>query len=356
MKPFFPSLALVLGAFAAPAQPQCAPFPNCLYVTPINVTFTVTTSTLVYLDAASIPRSISFAIRRPNGLAGALPVVIWSHGGAQGNTNPLAGLSEWSELTARAGYISVNIAHAPRSNFQLNSLCAALGVPGCVAFNHLSWDRPHDISRVIDRLSALNAAGPLQGRIDMNRIAVGGHSAGSGGTLSIAGAVRFITNTPQALSDPRPVAFLALSPQGPISEGFFDMDFRSSATSWDNISRPVLVVTGDGDNTCTPPGTCIGGTPPSVRRIAYDRMPAGDKYLMYIRDTDTFHGLFGFNIAECVSIGVGVAKCNAFRQWLSSSALAFLDAHVRGSATARTWLQSGFIKQASAGVVEWKKK
>ena len=71
---------------------------------------------------------------------------------------------------------------------------------------------------------------------------------------------------------------------------------------------------------------------------------------------ETFHGLFGFNIAECVSRGVAPGKCNAFRQWLTSSALAFLDAHVRNSNLAKAWLVGGFVQQASAGVVEWKSK
>jgi acetyl esterase/lipase len=331
------------------AAPSCGPYPNCLYVTPVNVSFLVSTSQVTYQDAASLPRTISFAIRTPNGLAGPLPVVIWSHGGAEGHLDPLTALSEWGELTARAGYISVGIAHAPRPTFAVSSLCNALGIPDCTTFKYLNWDRPHDISKVIDRLAAINAAaGPLQGRINMNKIAVGGHSAGSGGTLSVAGAVRFFANTPKALADPRPVAFLAFSPQGPGSEGFFETDFQFPHTSWDNISRPVLAGTGDGDNTCNPAAEC-SGTSPSVRRISYDQMPTGGKYLMHIHDTDTFHGLFGFNIAECVSRGVAPGKCNAFRQWLASSALAFLDAHVRGSVAAKGWLLGGYIEQASAG-------
>jgi hypothetical protein len=358
MKHFYLALYL-LGASGGIVQaaPSCAPYPNCLYVAPINVTFAVSTSSVTYQDASSSPRTISFAIRTPNGLAGALPVVIWSHGGSQGNNNPLTALSEWGELTARAGYISVGIAHASRSNFSRQLLCSALGVSDCTTFNYLNWDRPHDIAKVIDRLAVLNAAaGPLQGRINMNRIAVGGHSAGSGGTLSVAGARRFFTNTPQTLADPRPIAFLALSPQGPATDGFFDTEFRFPHTSWEGISRPVLVATGDGDNTCGNPATGCTGTSPTVRRIAYDLMPAGNKYLMHIHDTDTFHGLFGFNIAECISRGVAPGKCNGFRQWLTSSALAFLDAHVRGSIVARNWLLGGFIEQASAGAVEWKSK
>ena len=356
MKPFYFALS-ILGASAFWGQAAtCPPYPNCLYVTPVNVTFTVSTSSVTYQDAASLQRTISFAIRTPNGLAGPLPVVIWAHGGYEGNLNPLTALSEWGELTARAGYISVGIAHAPRLNFSQKLLCGTLGISDCATFRHLNWDRPHDISKVIDRLAAINAAaGPLHGRININRIAVGGHSAGSGGAMSVAGALRFFTNAPQALADPRPIAFMAFSPQGP-SDGFFETDFRFPHTSWDNITRPMLVGTGDGDNTCgNSPAACIG-TSPSIRRIPYELMPPGDKYLMHIHDTDTFHGLFGFNIAECVSTGVAPGKCAAFRQWLASSTLAFLDAHVRNSNLAKAWLLGGFIQQASAGVVEWKSK
>ena len=354
---YFGLSLLAASAGLVPAAPSCPPYPNCLYVTPVNVNFAVSTSSVTYQDASSSPRTISFAIRTPIGLGGALPVVVWSHGGSQGHLNPLTALSEWGELTARAGYISVGIAHAPRSNFSRQLLCSALGVSDCATFSYLNWDRPHDISRVIDRLTALNAAvGPLQGRININRIAVGGHSAGSGGTLSVAGALRVFTNAPRNLADPRPIAFLAFSPQGPVSDGFFETDFRSPHTSWSDISRPVLLSTGDGDNTCgNSAGECVG-TSPSVRRIPYDLMPAGNKYLMHIHDTDTFHGLFGFNIAECISRGVAPGKCTAFRQWLASSALAFLDANVRGSIVARTWLLGGFIQQASGGIVEWKSK
>jgi len=128
MKPFYAVLSM-LGASAFFAQATCPPYPNCLYVTPVNVTFTVSTSSVTYQDEASLPRTISFAIRTPNGLAGPLPVVIWSHGGLDGNINPLAALSEWGELTARAGYISVGIAHAPRPAFSLKLLAPRSAYP-----------------------------------------------------------------------------------------------------------------------------------------------------------------------------------------------------------------------------------
>src|SRR5262245_56227095 len=114
MKPFYFALLILGGSAFVTNAATCPPYPNCLYVTPITVAFAVSTSSVTYQDEASLPRTISFAIRTPNGLAGPLPVVIWSHGGYEGSINPLTALSEWGELTARAGYISVGIAHTPR--------------------------------------------------------------------------------------------------------------------------------------------------------------------------------------------------------------------------------------------------
>jgi acetyl esterase/lipase len=337
---------------------QCPGFPGCLYQPP-QFTFTETDGSVTYTDIAGRARTINILIRQPNLPASPLPVVVWSHGGAEGQTNARAALREWSETTARSGYLTVSIAHTPRGAARRTDLCLALGITDpndCEGFKYLNWDRPNDIKQVLDDLERRNAQGSLQGRIDLNRIAVGGHSAGSGGILSIAGAVRVFNGTFRSFTDPRPVAFLAFSPQGPTSEGFFDTDFHRQDTSWDPLPRPVLVGTGDGDGGCEPPGNCIpGGESPFGRRAGFNRMPAGGKYLLYIHDADAYHGAFALD-GDCVAKGVPAAKCQAFSHWLTSAALAFLDAHVRGVNLAHVWLQNEFIRPASNDTVEWLKK
>jgi LytTr DNA-binding domain len=64
-----------------------------------------------------------------------------------------------------------------------------------------------------------------------------GHSAGAGGALSVAGALRNFTGTPGSLAEPRPAAFLSFSPQQPGTEGFCDTDFRKPLHSWQPIAR-----------------------------------------------------------------------------------------------------------------------
>ena len=210
----------------------------------------------------------------------------------------------------------MTIAHQPRDLTSRYALCAAppltMDTATCDLFKHLHWDRPHDISAVINGLERLNAAGEFRGQIDLLRIAVGGHSAGSSGALSVAGALRNFTGPVLDMHDGRPVAFLALSPQGPGGEGFFDTDFKKPAHSWMSVDRPVLLGTGDGDNVChrsAEPGTCVGDSP-YVRRIGFERPPAGNKYQIYIHDADIFHTLFELNTADCAAKNVDQGKCD----------------------------------------------
>ena len=336
-----------------------------LYFPSVRYTFTEFERATTYLDVAGLPRTVNALIRVPTGAPRPLPVVIWSHGGARGKENPRKSLAEWSIVTAEAGFLTVSIAHTPReappAGDSRRRLCQALVPPlddaACKVFKHLSWDRPHDIRAVVDALERMNAQGELRGQIDVLRIAVGGHSAGSGGALMVAGALRKFGGAPVDLSDPRPVAFLAFSPQQPGSDGFFDTGFKNAEHSWKYITRPVLVATGDGDSTCKPgvePGSCIGETP-FGRRIAFARMPSGSKYHLYVHDESAFHTLFALGTSKCAlpRIDVDQRKCDEIARWLESAALAFLDGHVRGDALALEWLRSDNTVAASRSVVEW---
>lgn len=330
------------------------------------------TETITYSDIAGLLRSVPIAIRIPITASVPMPVVIWSHGGAEGHTKPENTLVEWSETTAEAGYLTISIAHVPRTNTRW-PLCQAIAatVPGsrwdlndqhtCKNFKYLNWDRPHDIRAVLDDLERRNAQGDLQGLIDLEHIAVGGHSSGSSGALTVGGALRNLTGTPVDLSDPdrRPVAFLAFSPQQSGSEGFFDTDYQQPIHSWTPIARPVLMGTGDGDSTCNrleEPGSCYGDTPYG-RRIGFERLSPGDKYLIYFHDTDTFHELFALNTHN-PKCGADVAqqKCDEIARTLRSVALAFLDGYLRQNAFALQWLGRNDVELATEGVAEWSRK
>ena len=359
--------SLLVAACLAPAiagaqAPTCdqAQSPDCLYFPAAQYGFTSFERSVFYADNAGQLREVKLLIRQPTGAPLPMPAVLWSHGGFDGKRNAAFSMVEWSELSARAGYLTVSIAHANRNDESRASLCASLGIATapCDVFSYLNWDRPHDIRAVLDEVERM-ADGEFRGQIDKTKVAVGGHSAGSGGAQTIAGAKRRFVAAPLELPDPRPIAFLALSPQQPGSEGFFDTSFRNTLDSWSGMRRPVFTATGDGDSTCNAglePGSCIGDTPYG-RRIGFQRMPAdGNKYQLYIHDADAFHMLFELSASQCSVLNVDQAKCDEFVRWLSSAGLAFLDGHVRGVPAALQWLQSDRVRNASRGVAEWLRK
>ena len=355
---------LVAGALASPvAMAQtgaCGPFPGCLYQPPATYSVDLASAVVTYTDVAGLEREVPIAMRQPRGKPGPFPVVIWVHGGGEGHTNPVTSMEEWSQVTAQAGYLSIAGAHQLRTGKSRDLLCMALGVAptGCTEFQPLDWDRPKDVSAIIDELVRLNGQGPWRGQIDVNRIAVGGHSAGSAATMTVAGARRLLVDksVPWNLTDPRPVAFLGFSPQGPGHIGFFDTDFQQPQTSWDPITRPVLMGTGDGDAHCEGPVRDLCQDTPMLRRIAFDRLHPGDKYLMYINHPDTFHTIFALNTGVCSEKNVSQSDCTAFASWLKSTALAFLDFYLEGRLAANTWLQNPYLKVASSGVTEVERK
>jgi acetyl esterase/lipase len=303
--------------------------------TAVDVRPGVTTRVVELVDTAAIggPRRIPIAIRKPAAIT-PRPVVVWSHGGAGGKTDPLDSLPEWSTVTAEHGYYTVSIAHVPRSCDEQTALCMALGVTPCVcdqSFKYLNWDRPHDIGVVLDYLETIATTDNL----DLANLAVGGHSAGAGAAMMIAGATRVYTTDAVSLADPRPRAFLAFSPQGPGSEGFLD-------TSYGAVARTLLVGTGDGDIT--------DGDTPDVRRMAYDLSPGLNKFLVYIADPRTRHTTFEHKTDGCVRGGADLTTCQQFLTWLDPAALNFLDATLRRDHTARDWMTSTALADLSGGV------
>lgn len=355
---------LVLGSIAsAQLPPACNPYPNnCLY-TGLGVAFSSTSIPFTYQDPAGRSRTLTVQVRIPNIPTVALPVVIWSHGG-EGTTDAPNAMRLWSEATARAGYLTVSIAHTPRSASEKAEICQQLqieGEPECTYLNPLIFDKPSDIIQVLDGLERLNLGGPpeIRGRIDLNRIAVAGHADGSSAALSLAGAKRLLTTTDREnaddFSDPRPVAFVALSPQSATNEGFFDTDINRDTTSWTGIARPVLLATGAGDNNCLFGRGCVVGNSPARRRTVLDLLSPGSKYEMFLESTKAGHDFFGSpDPAACQAQGVAPALCNNLEQWLRSTVVAFLDANVRTLPAAQTWIQNGLIRAASGNDVQWR--
>ncbi|MFT5432042.1 MAG: hypothetical protein ACI9OJ_002740 [Myxococcota bacterium] len=352
-----------------------------------------------YTDISGAERTVRIEIRRPMGAPEPSPLIVWSHGGGAGRVNPATVGVGWGEVFTGAGFVSIAIAHEGRGATSASDLCFALdldecdlvsctadadclrvvvsseetapcvadptlGGGYCRVMKDLSWDRPNDLREVLDWVESEASGGMLDGVVDVNRIAYGGHSAGSGSTMMVAGAARrWRTNGEDSLLvDPRPVAFMSCSPQGPDDAGFTAASFtreRCEALATPEqlpgcLTRPHLTLTGSGDG-----GDGVGGN----RRLSFDLAPAGDRYLGYILENAPQHTTFNYETEGCEryaqdnALGSEYpARCTQYLLWLRSAALAFFDATLRDSSDAKAYLASGNLGALSGQVFEWTAK
>lgn len=225
-------------------------------------------------------RDLPVRIRWP-AAAGARPVVIYSHG--------LGGSREggdvWGRAWCDAGFVVVHLQHpgsdTPVLRAGLPALRAAGNAEQLIA-------RAADVRFALDeierrRLADAGVAGDAANArtwrdVRSDTIGLAGHSFGAQTSQAVAGQ-RF--PVPADLADPRPKAFIALSPSThraamPVQDQF------------GTIRRPFLAITGslDGD----PFGAYKGGEP---RARIFEGLPPGQRALLWLEGAD--HSTFGGN-------------------------------------------------------------
>ncbi len=298
--------------------------------------------TCEYTDEASLPRRIRIEVRVPDGAPQPMPVVVWSHGGSSGQTEPGGVGTDWSREFVSAGYMVVAIAHAPRDpDTELAPLTNELGFAPGTLWKYLNWDRPNDVRCVLDWVVA-QASGPRAGIIDASRIVYAGHSAGGGSAMMVNGATREYAGVVRGLSDPRPVAFISCSPQGPGDDEF-------TSGSFANMARPHLFLTGAGDDQ---------GHVAENRRLSFELAQPGGKYRGWIAEESARHATFNYKPDGCENHASGgdPARCAEHLTWLRSAVLAFLDAHLRDDPVAAAYLESDHLTHLSGGTFEWSRR
>ncbi|MFT5586638.1 MAG: hypothetical protein ACI9VR_004237 [Cognaticolwellia sp.] len=352
------------------------------------------TQMLTYTDVTGSERTVRFELRRPAGAPEPAPLIVWSHGGSARDTAINVG-RDWGEIFNGAGYVFIAIAHEDRGAEGSRDLCLALDLGDCELIScdkgdacirgegaeeefgtcdsdpefggycryikNLHWDRPNDFRAVLDWVEEQASAGMLDGVVDPSRIAYAGHSAGAGSTMMVAGAARRYRDTSgdELLLDTRPVAFMSCSPQGPDDAGFTTTSFtrerceelaapdeRASC-----FSRPHLTLTSVGDG---------GEDAGENRRLSFDLAPTGDRYLGYITEPAAQHTTFNYETEGCEGYardnGLGSefpARCNTYRLWIRSAALAFFDAKLRDDEVAKAYLESDNMTVLSGAALEW---
>lgn len=260
---------------------------------------------------ASRDRGVPVKIYYPKTGAGPFPVVIFSHG-LGGTRENYAYLGEY---WAAHGYVSVHLQHLGSDDgiFQNGGMRHLWDTLRKVFENPTnSYNRAWDVSFAIDQLEKLNREPSLlQNRLDLSRLGMAGHSFGAATTLIVVGE-RSSTITGKFL-EPRIKAAIAMSP--PVFDGI----------QFDGIHVPVFVMTGTHD---------AGFTRTADRRTAYDGITSPGTCLVLFKGADhlTFSGHFHWYQKE---------RDTKFQPMICAATTAFWDAHLRGDAGAKAWLEQG---------------
>lgn len=320
MRPFLLLLVTMAAALAAERPPNSA----------FDIDLAV--------DGAEVP----LRVRVPTHPSGPCPVIIFSHGlgGSREGYWPL------TEAWASAGFAVIQPTHVGSDTATLKEaglLGAKDAMRAAVADPAVLAGRPKLISRLIDLLPDICAKLPAWGgSFDAAHIGVTGHSFGAWTTQAVAGVRFAVPGHAESLADPRPIAFLAMSPNGPSP--------LQPAGAWDAATRPMLLMTGTEDRM---PAFLQRGAEdrgPEWREKAFTALPAGDKFLAVLAG--------GHHCAFSNGQGARLSGEPQPQPWigpmLASTTTAWWQAWLRGDASALAALRDGTaVPEADRGRVRW---
>lgn len=263
------------------------------------------------------------------------PVVLFSHGlGGSREGNPYLG-NHW----AAGGFVCVFMQHAgsDRGVWESVPLRDRMRTLKQAASVKSSRDRTDDVSFVIDQLEAWNqeSGHSLQGRLDLERIGMSGHSFGAVTTLSVAGR-KFPFG--KSFREDRIDAFLAMSPQ--------PGKLFSPERAFGHMEMPILCMTGSEDDS-----PINDDVTPQSRQKVFQALPAGDKYQL------VFDGGHHFTFSDADGVRRR-GRDPDHHPAIQRISLRFWQAYLDQDEAAKKWLQSVAVqtdcKLKQADVWQWK--
>jgi predicted dienelactone hydrolase len=252
------------------------------------------------------------------------PVVIFSHG-LGGSREGYSYLGRyWSEH----GYVAVHVQHvgSDRTVWKGAALGDMKSRLTAAANPKENLERIKDVEFTLDQLTTLNRdeTSPLHGRLDLDHIAIAGHSFGGYTAEALSGEL--LGGTGQSHYDSRIKCAIVMSPSPPLNAD-------AAKVAFSKIAMPVLHMTGTKDD------SPIGQIRAKDRRVPYDSTTAADQYLVIFADGD--HMIFA-----------GIPRQRPIDQkdqpMILKATTAFLDAYLKGDVTAKKYLQEQFKTDAGA--------
>lgn len=306
-----------------------------------------TVEELILHDAAR-NKDLPLKVRFPQAATGPRPVIVFSHGaGGSGEA--------FSELTthwASYGYVVILPTHSDSIkllqqkgedlSWRKNDLKQLIR-------NVHPYERLDDVRFILDSFDTLEAQIPGlkdaagKGLLDRKRIGMAGHSAGAL-TTQMAFGVKVrqqILGEPVGVGDPRFQAAIVISGQGLTKRMFTEK-------SWEDLRKPMLVITGSLDK------SSLTAETPESRQQPFEFAPAGDKYLIFIEGAT--HSSFAGKKTSALLGEKPTSDLGMITGVTASGTLAFWDAYLADNADAKAYLQSDKLVQFSGQQAELKRK
>lgn len=277
----------------------------------------------VVLHDPLLNKDLHIKIFYPEG-PGPFPVILFSHGYG-GSKDSYSFLTRY---WAKHGYVTLQPNHEDAHALRKLWLGGRRLRPEMMKTlnDPAAWDhRVGDLVFLLNAFSDLQRRVPeLSGKLDTQRVGVGGHSFGAFTAMLIAGVTVDVPAGPRnkSYADSRPRAFLLLSPQGSGSRGL-------TSRSWEKVTRPMMVMTGSRDRRAE-------GEGPAWREDPFRLSPAGNKFLVFIT---------GANHLTFAGLPTPMFRSRKMIAAIQTASLAFWDAYLKGDAKAKAWLASRSLPQ-----------